>query len=137
MAAPALESLRIDRLMWMPRLANIVVARDGKELRRETLEKLGAEAKVAVVIGPIDRDVSTVNDEVRPLRLDPRAQRRPSWARSDACADLDECPRFGAHGACIHSRRPADLAPSGATRTIHLDAQSPNCKSSGTENPSR
>jgi hypothetical protein len=77
MAAPAVEPFGIHRLMEMPRLADIVVARHGEHRGRKARQQLGAITEILLVVGAVDRDVPAMDDEVGLLHLDPGPQWGP------------------------------------------------------------
>src|SRR6516162_2745783 len=75
MSAPALKPRLVDRLMVVPRIPNIMVARHRAKPHSQAAHQLGGRAQVFFETGAIDGDVAGMDDEVRALLADPTGER--------------------------------------------------------------
>jgi hypothetical protein len=77
MSAPTAEALIIDRLIRVPRFADVVIAGNGPKSRSELPHKFGRMLQVVLNLDPVNRNIAGVNDEIGMLLDDPRRERRP------------------------------------------------------------
>ena len=77
MTLPRAKPLGIDRLVGMPRVADIMVARDRPPADSEFVHQLGGEAEVSFDPGAIGSHIAGMDHEIGMLVGDPCSERRP------------------------------------------------------------
>jgi hypothetical protein len=77
MGAPATQALRVDRLMPLAGIADIVIAGDGAKRCSQLPHQSGGMAEVLLDPGAVDRHVAGMDDEVGSLLCNPPRQQRP------------------------------------------------------------
>lgn len=71
MTTPAHQALRIDRLVALGKMADIVIARKTENAHWKLVQAGAAEQKVSLYVCAIDGQVAGVNDEIGLLLIDP------------------------------------------------------------------
>ena len=77
MTPPRAKPLGIDRLVGMPRVADIMVAGDRPPADSEFVHQVGGRAEVSFYTGAIHSHIPGMDHQIGMLASDPRRKRRP------------------------------------------------------------